>query len=253
MAAAIVVAAANTLMADDLQDVAERHEQKKSEYVDGVKMYRPFLSDEQMVVSDFVDVNGLSKEKVFTNALLYIVETMDPETETIEAFDVKEGTFILVKQYKSVSEKNTIIAKKDDVIYSCKIAFKATDGALSFRMYDIVSSYKDIGVVSKKADLRSLLESKKDRQKEMAEKFLFFNSSYIRDIAEGIARDKAQKVTHWNTIAESDVVKGMNETEVKLAVGLPESIREQNGKVTWMISYSFIVIFKDGVVVRVVK
>lgn len=252
--AALVAATFIPLKADDnLKAMTEQHEQKKLDVVDGVKMYRPFESDGQMVISDYVDIANKSKADIFVSSLMYFVERFDMETEYIEAFDDTEGTFIINKVYKSVSDKNNLLAKKDDVEFNCKIAFKSSTYSIVFRAYDIVASYKDMGVMSKKADLAKLCSSDKEKLKSFSEKYIFMNSSLIKDLVEFIEKDNPQKVTHWSTIAANDVVQGMNPTEVKLSLGIPETVRTQGTKDTWMYSNDYVVIFTSGLVSRIIK
>ena len=68
-----------------------------------------------------------------------------------------------------------------------------------------------------------------------------------------VSDNPSLKVTHWKDIKDGTVVKGMNETEVKLVGGAPVSVRKMGKRSKWMFSNDFVVIFTGGVVTTVIQ
>ena len=100
--------------------------------------------------------------------------------------------------------------------------------------------------------IEKLKPQEKEQHKNVVETFSYVNSKFLQEMVEYVKSAQNQPVTHWEEIETGDVVKGMNETEVKLAAGRPSTVREQGNKTRWMYSNTFVVVFTDGVVTTVV-
>ena len=64
---------------------------------------------------------------------------------------------------------------------------------------------------------------------------------------------KPADVTHWTDIKAGKIVKGMNETEVRLISGAPRSVSPLGESMQWMYTNDFIIIFTDGIVSNVIQ
>lgn len=136
--------------------------------------------------------------------------------------------------------------------FACETAFQVVDGMLSFVTYNIQTAYKEKGILPRKMAIEKLKPQEKEQHKNVVETFSYVNSKFLQEMVEYVKSAQNQPVTHWEEIETSDVVKGMNETEVKLAAGRPSTVREQGNKTRWMYSNTFVVVFTDGVVTTVV-
>ena len=56
----------------------------------------------------------------------------------------------------------------------------------------------------------------------------------------------------WKEIKAGDVVKGMNESEVKLVFGRPYNERKTGKRIKWMYEDNSVVVFTDGIVSTVI-
>ncbi len=232
--------------ANDLAEWAKEQSAKLPEEIGGVKIYRPAPSDGKLAVSDFFELEGQSGETILINALLYAIEHVDKATESIESVDYDSKRFI-VNRFISVGEG------RDEKQFACKMAVQAADGILSFVDYDIMAGFKEKGILSRKMPFEKLKPVKKEQHKEVAEAFSLQNSIYLKGLKEFVAENKPQPITHWKEIEAGKVVKGMNETEARLAVGtMPSNVRVSGSKTRWMMNNEFVIIFTDGVVTTVI-
>ncbi len=250
----MIFAGAPALRADkeisgqQLREWAEEQARLLPEVVDGVKMMRPIIEDEKATVSEIVDIPGVDKNQIFIAALVYAVDCLDRSEKSVDeisAVDYESKRFVVSR--KEVFREGT----KQVCAFKAINAFQCADDMLSFSTYDIEVTYREI-LINRARAIESLNDMKNERHKELFEDFSYVNSRYIANMVEFIKAHPALKVTHWNEIKNQEVVKGMNPTEVKLAVGAPVTIRETSGKTKWMYSNNFVVIYKDGIVSAVI-
>lgn len=231
-----------------LREWAEEQARLLPEVVDGIKMMRPVIEDERATVSEIVDIPGTDKNQIFIAALVYAVDCLDRSekpVDEISAVDYESKRFVVTR--KEAFREGT----KQACAFKAVNAFQCADDMLSFSTYDIEVTYREL-LINRTRAIESLNPMKNDRHKELFEDFSFVNSRYIAKMVEFIKANPALEVTHWKEIRNQEVVKGMNPTEVKLAVGAPVTVRETSGKTKWMYSNNFVVIFKDGVVSTVI-
>lgn len=231
--------------ADDLNAWARERSETDPEVVDGVRMFRPAPSDGKLVVSDFFDLSGISDEDIFVGALVYAFDHLNKETDVVETIESSAKHFV-------VSRYDVYGKGRDEMEFACETAFQVADGMLSFVTYDIQTSYKEKGILPRKMAIEKLKPQEKEQHKNVVETFSYVNSKFLQEMVEYVKSVQNQTVTHWKEIEAGDVVKGMDETEVKLAAGRPSTVREQGNKTRWMYSNTFVVVFTDGVVTTVV-
>lgn len=231
--------------ADDLGQWAESELAKYPETVDGVKVYYPAPDEDgKLSVSDLIDIEGKSKTAIFTNALVYIYDNFDSENEVIESIDYESKRFIIARKLKQGSGKNT-------TAYEYISAFQIADGILSFVSYNIRAEYREKGILPRKLDIEKLKPQENARHRELVEEFSFLNSKILKEMSDYISSTTPESITHWDDIKEGNAVKGMNKTEVKLALGCPYSERVSGKRTKWMYDNNSVVIFTDGIVTAV--
>lgn len=237
---------------DDLDEVINANDKQKRDYVDGVAMVRPEKSDGEMVVTDFLEIPDKSAADIFASSLLRYVDILD-EGEAFEMVDYSKHSFVVRRNYKSGSGSNGIISKKDDMSFTCLIAYKAIESGLMLKMYDVTATFKEKGVIPKKSSLTKLMASDKELYQFVAERFVWLNSSEIAEVLDYVNTYSGPEVTHWKDIARGEVVVGMNEAEVKIIAGNPSSVHGSGNSARWLYDNSFVVIFTNGKVSKVVK
>lgn len=230
---------------DDLNAWARERSETDPEVVDGVRMFRPAPSDGKLVVSDFFDLAGISDEDIFVGALVYAFDHLNKETDVVETIESSAKRFV-------VSRYDLYGKGRDEMEFACETAFQVVDGMLSFVTYNIQTAFKEKGILPRKMAIEKLKPQEKEQHKNVVETFSYVNSKFLQEMVEYVKSAQNQPVTHWEEIETGDVVKGMNETEVKLAAGRPSTVREQGNKTRWMYSNTFVVVFTDGVVTTVV-
>lgn len=249
MAVATVPVAAddNAPAGNDLAGWVEENAGKAPDMVDGIKIYRPTETDGRQMISDFFDVPGTDKMTIMAKALAYCTDVLDKETEIIETVEPASGRFVIGKMLTVGSGRNA-------VTYTYHIAFQSGDDVLSFACYDITVQYKEKGILSRTLTFEKLKPEEKEQHKEIVETFSIENSRFLNDVLNFVKTGECDPVAHWDEIEACQVVKGMNMTEVKLSIGRPAHVTDQgNGRVKWMISNNFVVIFTDGIVTSVIR
>lgn len=217
-----------------------------AEFVNGVKMYRPAIADGQLIISDFFESQDKDDEAVLTKSLLFCINNLDRDYEYIETIEPQKKRF-LVNRF-IIDGKG-----KDEMKFSYKIAFQVTDGIISFVASNITAEFKEKGFLPRKVKIEKLKPAEKEDHKKIIENFTYQNSLFLQNLSEFVNKQNVQNVSHWQEIANGDVVEGMNETEVMIAAGRPISVREQSTKTLWMYSNDFVVVFTDKIVSSVVR
>jgi hypothetical protein len=217
----------------------------KEEGEGDIHLYPCSEAEGKIIVSDFVDFTGLTSEQIFVNALLYSIESGTREKENIEDIDLEQKRFVVKQQIKS--------AQKADIAYKCSTRFQVAEDNLSFLSFDIVYESRTIFKELKNTPFEKLDTQKKANDKVYLDEFILGNSLFLSAMFKFIQTNQYQPITHWNEISEGKVVKGMNETECKLAAGKPVHIRNTSNKMRWMFNNDFIVLFENGIVSSILR
>ncbi len=231
---------------DNLSQWAESELAKYPESVDGIKVFYPSLDENgKLSVSDIIDIPDNTQTGIFTKALVYIYDNYDPETEVIESIDYDSRRFIIARKMKQGSSGKT-------TSYEYISAFQIADGLMSFISYDIRAEYREKGILPRKLDIEKLKPQENPRHKELVEEFSFLNAKFLKEMTDFISSSDSEKVTHWDEIKNNQAVKGMNKTEVKLALGRPYSERDMGKRTKWMYDNNSVIIFTNGIVTTVI-
>lgn len=238
---------ANETQASDLSAWAKQQAAMLPTEVDGVTIMRPVTNaDGKAEVSDLLETPNVGKDNVFIAAVVYAAENLDRETDAIETIDFDLKRFAVKRQVRSGEGKKASA-------YTYTTAFQAADGLLSFASYDIDIEYKEKGILTRHITIEKMKPSDNKRHAELIEDFSLCNSRWLHEMETYVKTNPSLMVTHWADIKDGNVVKGMNETEVKLVGGAPVSVRKNGDRVKWMYSNDFVVIFTDGIVTTVIQ
>lgn len=214
------------------------------EYVEGVKMYRPEVANESLIISDLVDIKKEKGKQVFLKALMYARERLDDETERIEAVDFKNNRFT-IRGTKAVARKD-----KPET-YSYVEAFQGSDGILSFSCGDINVHFKEKGLLPRTLKFEKLNPQSNARDREFIEDLSYAFSDRIGDLVKYIYEHPDIVINHENEIIQGKVVLGMNPDEVRLTLGQPFSEKKTGDRIKWLYENGNSVIFTDGKVTHV--
>lgn len=230
----------------NLENWSKELSQNGPEFINGVKIYRPTINDGQLSVSDFFETQEKDDETVLTKSLLFCINNLDRTNEYIETIEPDKKRFLIDRYITDGDGKN-------EMKFSYKIAFQVTDGIISFVASNITAEFKEKGFLPRKVKIEKLKPAEKEDHKKIIENFTYQNSLFLQNLSEFVNKQNVQNVSHWQEIANGDVVEGMNETEVMIAAGRPISVREQSTKTLWMYSNDFVVVFTDKIVSSVVR
>ncbi|MGM9869170.1 MAG: hypothetical protein ACI30R_06050 [Sodaliphilus sp.] len=207
----------------------------------------------EMVVNHAESITGKNRSSILAGAMMFIIENLEAGGEAYPMLNMEDFSFAINGKYEVKSGKNNLLDKLNEVTYKYTLQIQAEDGTLNIKVANIETSFKEKGFIPKKMKMKKLLASDKEQHKALVSDFVRLNSEYLSKITDYVEEAKLQKVTHWKEVAEGTVVAGMNKTEVKLAIGLPETMRDTGQGEKWMYGYDFVVLFNKGVVQRIIK
>lgn len=218
------------------------------EEVDGVRIFRVSGPDSKgnSGVNGLVDLPGIDREKAFVGAYVGVSESLNNETDEIDAVDYDNMRFSVYREVHDGTGKNALI-------YRYRTAYQFTDEIMTFSSFDITIEFKEKGLIPRKLDVEKFKPSTNNRHREIVESFAIANSRLVNEVACHIKESKDANVTHWDGIKNGLVQKGMNETEVILIGGKPNIVSPSGKRTQWIYSNDFIVIFTDGVVTNVIQ
>lgn len=211
------------------------------------KTYPISADNNKYVVSGFTSFNDKSDEKIYTNSLLWAIENICPKLrEGITKVD------ILNKSFDCELTLTSSVESDSNNIYYIHATFKVADGKLLYILHDVLIE-SPIFFMKKVTPLEKLNPEKKSTHQKTINDFIQSESFMLNKLFDFIATNQPAPITHWNDIAISRPVEGMNEDECRLAFGKPQSVMETNGETQWMYSSSFYLFFKNGKVTTIIK
>lgn len=218
--------------------------QQTPDYVDGVRIYRPSISNGKMTFGDFIVLDThASNDVAFVRALAYTINELDPETESIETVDYDAHRFVV----------NRAMSNDQGHLFEFAEAVEVDNGVLAFMIPDIVVRYKDKLIINKKTSFHKFNLEKKEQHRKFVEEFSLLNSRYLDQMANATAYSTIENVNDWAAVKKGKAAKGMNFTEVLLTEGKPDNIIESGEITKWMYDSTLIIIFTNGIVERIVN
>lgn len=217
--------------------------------VDGVAMFRPNTMDEdgRIAVDGSVALPSINQSQSFISAYVCANDMLNSDTEdAIDAVDFDKKKFSVYREIREGEYQNVSV-------YRFVTDYSFADGKMFFTTHDINIEYKEKGIITRKVAIEKFKPATNERHRELIEGFNLANSRIVDSISKAVRENKNLNVTHWAEIKAGKVVKGMNETEVRLIGGTPRSINPSGNSTQWMFSNDFIVIFTDGIVTNVIQ
>ncbi len=208
----------------------------------------PIIADEnKYIVSGFIAFNGLGDETIFSNALLWAIDNISPKMrENLNNINVKEKSFeaaITIASIAGSGVNNT---------YHCKAIFRVANEKLVYHISTITLESSGL-LNSKLIPFESFNPQKKENHKIAMEDFTASESLMLNKLFDFILTNKIPTITHWEEIGKQKAIKGMNETECKLAFGKPQDIQDNGTEIQWMYTSSFYLFFKNNLLDTIIK
>ena len=204
--------------------------------------YRVDFLDGKRYILSSKTMNSTDDERVFASVVLWALKN---ESTKIAALNYdKRHIDINCEVFSGSGNQNTN--------YVSTLKIDVYGGIVKFRIEDIMYS-QQVLIAYKNMPFEKLQPEKKAAHKAIIADFESVQEQLMSSLFEQIESNKLQKITHWNEIKSGKVVVGMNETEVRLSVGNPQKVLEENNEVQWMMSSFFYVFFKNGAVSSVLK
>lgn len=216
-------------------------------FVEIGKTYPVTTDGNKCTVNGFSTFSNKNDELIFTNALLWAVENICPKLrDGITDIDIPNKNFKCDFTLGSMDNSGL------NNIYYVKATFRVADGKLLYYISDVLVESSAF-IMKKVTPLEKLTPEKRESHKKTIDDFVQSESLMLNRIFDFITTNQPDPITHWNNIANSRPVEGMNEDECRLAFGKPQSIMETNGEIQWMYSSSFYLFFKNGTVKTIIK
>ena len=220
-------------------------EQRTPSVIDGVTIYRPTIANGKFSYGDIVNyATSTSNDLAFTRALVYVIQQLNSETESIESIDFENHRFVCSREIVNEEGSNT---------YAFTEAFQFENGIMTFMSPEIIVKYKDKLVINKRVPFHKLDPENKESHFAFVEEFSLMNSRFIAGIVNAVESLNVVPVKNWAAVSRGKAVNGMNTTEVLLTEGKPDNITESANHTKWMYGAYRIVIFDNGIVERVVN
>lgn len=237
---AVLVSGSFTLDAkNDINETAEwiNKQYKRSPYFDGERVYRAEMTNNDMVISDIVEIYQEPAEQLFLKALMYAKLNCDGETEWIEDIDFVNYQFTIRGDKFKLKEE-------DPTSYSFVQKFLANDALLSFSCAEMKAYEK--AIISKNQKFEKLTPHSNPKHVKIIEDLTFWFSRRITDMKDFILKEDDIQVTHYDEILNGNLVKGMRPEEVILTIGKPYSIKKSGDRNKWVYDRGLSLIFTDG-------
>lgn len=216
-------------------------------YQEKGQQYPLTVDGKKYIISGFTPFADLSDEAIYVNALLWAIDNISPKMrENLNNINIAGKSFAAMVSLAPTSETRA------NNIYHCKAVFHVASGKLIFHISEIVMESSGI-LGNKVIPLEKLTPEKKESHKEIIEDFTAAESLMLNKIFDFILSNKPATITHWEEIGLKKAVKGMNETECKLACGKPQNIQENGNEIQWMYTSSFYLFFKNGILDTIIK
>lgn len=212
-------------------------------------VYYPCLKSKETnwIVSGGYNLRGKSSEELFVNSLLYAIEQAEAGKEHVLKLDISQKSFSLLMQIPSG------FYPENKTYYKYANTISIENGRINFLATEMHVCSNNLFGDLKETLFESLQPEKKAKHKNYINELAAQNSIYLHNLFEYVKTNKPQAVTHWEEISAGKIINGMNTTECLLAVGKPLHIRESGNQIKWMVNNDFVVLFENGIVVRVIK
>ena len=186
---------------------------------------------------------------------------MDKQTEW-----KRERNFLMDKRSQAKDEKEQGGANKFDAqsmrltimpklpiegiterVYTCQLTLSVVKGKLGFLIEKAKCVPNNVLGAIAAINLDKINLAKKPQNKQYIDEFAIVCQSFINDMLSEIL-NREVNLNNWEAIKKGQVVKGMDQSEVKMAIGKPSDITENTQRVMWTYASGKIVVFENGIV-----
>lgn len=161
------------------------------------------------------------------------------EKSAVEEYDINKMT-IKLKPTASRDEES-------ENYYTFQLSLRVGNGKLEYLIEKAKAMPKKIFGALAPISLDKINLVKKPQNKVYIDEFATICDSYASKMIDSII-NKDVNLTNWEHIVKGQVVKGMDENEVKMAIGMPERTTENSQRIIWNYASGKIVMFENGLV-----
>ena len=212
-----------------------------------IQLPAPYLSNNgEIILLDTLTLDYESEEEAFTHTLAYVLGLSEKGTYNIQQLDPATHTF----QANVLTELTN--ANDKSYYYGRTLTCALNGKKLTIHTHNLSLITSNLfGDVKSTAFADLNLEKEKSIQQ--LQEFARIHQAVLAGWQQFVPETPLQPVTHWDTILEHEVAKGMNETECILSIGYPKYVRQSGNRTRWMIANNVAIIFEQGKVVNVVR
>ena len=180
----------------------------------------------------------LDDDAIFTNLYMWVCENMVREN----VLKILPSKKIIVCKYSIEGKTVAVTGKKNT--YNLSTAFRIADK----RVYVSPTEIEVLPALpfAKKGGIEKYAALKKPADKTVIDEFNEVNNEMILTVSGFIESNTPHHINNWDNIVAKRVVEGMTMTEVKLALGNPQSEVEGNTETQWIYGLTLIIYFDDG-------
>ena len=132
-------------------------------------------------------------------------------------------------------------------VYTCQLTLSVVKGKLGFLIEKAKCVPNNVLGAIAAINLDKINLEKKPQNKQYIDEFAIVCQRFINDMLSEIL-NREVNLNNWEAIKNGQVVKGMDQSEVKMAIGKPRDITENTQRVMWTYASGKIVVFENGIV-----
>ena len=187
-----------------------------------------------------------SENTTFGATVLWALEQTKTEKEQGAAQKFDTQSMRLTIKPNIVPEGTT------DRSYSCQLTIAVSKGKLSFLIEKAKCVPNNVLGTFTAINLDKINLEKKPQHKMYIEEFDLVCQKFVKGMLEDIL-NRDINLENSEAISKGQVVKGMDQSEVKMAIGKPRDVTENTQRVMWTYATGKIVVFENGKVTGILN
>lgn len=206
------------------------------------KMYPLSTADNMIICTGSENIVNTDKI-IFANSLLWAIDKGSKLKENILQCDLNAMRYTARMSLASANDSKQS--------YTCNLTIQVISGQLVYLVSEIQSV--TAGILGKSMPFEKLNPEKKVKHKACMDGFVLLNSRMLDDFFKFVRENQISDLSHWDSVCNGNLVKGMNMTECKLIMGRPVDVQESPQRVQWMYDAYTYLFFEKGLLTTILK
>ena len=212
------------------------------------KVYHTSINDGKRVITGF-HAFGMSDKVILANSMRWAIQNVC-EVGRDHLFDVN----VEKNEFSFNVTLEEMVNGKPKYTFYCKARVRINEDKLIYSIYDIQYKTDNLLSLGSVTPLEKLNPEKKPKQKEILDSFEKLASSILNKMFDAVVANECAPIEHWQEIHLQRAIKGLKPDECLLAFGKPQNIYEPDSNgIQWSYNLNFVLIFKDDVVVTIIR